>query len=274
MTPIYVEFLKLRRSKILWVVLAAPFIVGLLFFLLQMSGNSLRVWPLHMYAGFGAWAYFMLPMTATVIATLMIQLEHAPKTWAHLFVLPVPKWRIFAAKICVTLFLMALMSLLVAGFMGLGGWLGGELRPETKLINPDSLRPLLDGIANQASGEGNDVSFGGSIDAILGTDDWRMALAKRLGLIYLSSFLLIAIQLWAAILFRQFLIPMSIGVGGGFVAVVAQASEYGIYFPWLLPVNMLQTDEARITIALSLGLGGGLLAFLAMIVTASRMEIK
>lgn len=275
LTSVYVEILKLQRSKIIWVMLAAPLIVAALFFLIQISSEDYPpFWPFHLFLGFAAWAYFMLPMTATVITTMLAQMEHSPKTWAHLFTLPVGKWRHFMAKSIVSLLILGAMTLLMVGFMIAGGWLGGQVTGK-ELGDPQALmnmmRPQIE--AQAAQGDGG-PQFGEGLDNILKSGDWRIFLAERLGLMFLAAFLMIAIQLWAALIFRNFLIPLAIGVGGGFVAVVAQASEYGIYFPWLLPINMLNLDADKMNFALSLGFGGGLVAFLLMLIHMSRMEIK
>ena len=75
LASIRVELIKLKRSKIMLVAVAGPALVALLFFSLQASGASLRAWPLYLFAGITAWATFMMPLTATIIATLLAQLE-------------------------------------------------------------------------------------------------------------------------------------------------------------------------------------------------------
>ena len=268
LTSIRVELIKLKRSKIMLVALAGPALVALLFFSLQASGASLRAWPFYFFAGFTAWATFMLPLTATIIATLVAQLEHGPTTWAHLLALPVPRWRVFAAKAVVTLGLIAAMSILTGALLALGGWLAGELNPANKLIDPAPFASLADTMLS------DDDQMFGDMDVALLVKQWRLAVAERLAYIYLASFLLIAVQLWAAFRFRNFLIPMAIGVGGGFVAIFAQASQYGIYFPWLMPFNTLGFMPEKVQMALSLGLVGGVGAMLLMLVDMCRMQIK
>jgi len=268
-SSVQVELIKLKRSKILFVFLAGPALVGLLFFGLQSSGANLQVWPFYLFAGFTAWATFMLPLSATIIATLVAQLEHGPKTWAHILALPVPKWRLFAAKAIVTLGLIAGMSLLTLGLLVFGGWLAGEIDPANKLLDPAPYIKMATAMA------GDELpSFGDDMDADLLKQDWRLTVAQKLLYIYLSAFLLIGVQLWAAFQFRNFLIPMALGVGGGFVAIFAQTSAYGIYFPWLMPFNTLGFMPDKINAALSLGLVGGLGAMLLMLLHMSRMEIK
>ncbi len=268
LTSIQVELIKLKRSKIMLVALAGPALVALLFFSLQVSGASLKAWPFYFFAGFTAWATFMMPLTATIIATLVAQLEHGPKTWAHLLALPVPKWRVFAAKAAVTLALIAAMSVLTGALLAFGGWLAGQLNPANKLIDPAPFAALAGAMMSE-----EDRMFG-DMDMALLVKHWRLAVAERLAFIYLSSFLLVAVQLWAAFRFRNFLIPIALGVGGGFIAIFAQSSAYGIYFPWLMPFNTLGFMPEKVNMALSLGLVGGLGMLLLMLVDMSRMQIK
>ncbi len=268
LASILVELIKLRRSKVIIVALAGPALVALLFFGLQASGASLEAWPFYFFAGFTAWATFMLPLTATIIATLVAQFEHGPKSWAHLLALPVPKWRHFAAKAVVALGLIAAMSVLTGALLALGGWLAGVLNPDNKLIDPAPFAGLAESML------GDEEEMFGDMDVALLVKNWRWAVAERLAYIYLSAFLLIAVQLWAAFKFRNFLIPMALGVGGGFVAIFAQTSQYGIYFPWLMPFNTLGFMPEKLNMALSLGLVGGFGAFLLMLVDMSRMQIK
>jgi len=265
---VFVELIKLKRSKIMFVCFAGPALVALLFFALQASGADLKVWPFYYFAGYTAWATFMMPLTATIIATLMAQLEHGPKTWAHILALPVPKWRLFAAKAIVTLGLIAFMSLLTGAFLTFGGWLAGYLNPEHKLMDPAPFAALAETMM------GDEDQMFGDMDMMLLVKNWKMVVLERLAYIYLAGFLLIAVQLWAAFRFRNFLIPMALGIGGGFVAIFAQASQYGIYFPWLMPFNTLGFMPEKVQMALSLGLFGGLGVMLLMLLDMGRMQIK
>ncbi|WP_425410827.1 ABC transporter permease [Hyphococcus sp.] len=268
LNSITVEFIKLKRSKIMLVALAGPALVALLFFSLQASGASLQAWPFYFFAGFTAWATFMMPLTATIITTLVAQLEHGPKIWAHLLALPVPKWRVFAAKAVVTLALVAAMSLLTALLLAFGGWFAGQISPENKLIDPAPFAGLAETMLTD-----EDEMFG-DMDVALLVKNWKWEVAERLLYIYVSAFLLIAVQLWAAFKFRNFLIPTALGIGGGFIAIFAQSSQFGVYFPWLMPFNTLGFMPEKVNMALCLGLVGGLGAMLLMLVDMSKMQIK
>ena len=106
---------------------------------------------------------------------------------------------------------------------------------------------------------------------IAGAPDW--ALAFRLhGQMWIAGICVAAVQWGIAHRFRSFAAPVAIGIGGTFVAVAATSSEYGIFFPWLMPVNMLATDPERAQIALALGGGGGTLLFVLLVIWLSRRD--
>ena len=64
-----------------------------------------------------------------------------------------------------------------------------------------------------------------------------------------------------------------VGIGGTFFAVVATSAKQGVFLPWQMPVNMLASEPWRVTTALGLGGGVGLLALIALTLHLSRREV-
>ncbi|WP_420431855.1 ABC transporter permease [Hyphobacterium sp.] len=232
------DFLKLRRSLVLLIVAVSPVMIFLLGVLVMISGNASGEWTTTALSGMAVWAYFLLPMTATGLTALIAQLEHGTNTWSHILTTGVPRWQVFASKALLTIALMAFVSALVWAAIFAAGHLGGALAPANALA-------------------GAPPYFAG---------------ARLLALMWLASFLVTAIQLAIALRFASFALPVSVGIGGTFVAVAATASRWGLVFPWLLPVNVLATDAARSELAIAIGAIGGLTAFAAMILWLSRKD--
>lgn len=232
------EVLKLRRSLVLLVAATPAVMVYLLGVLAMTSGHGAGEWTVLVMSGSAIWAYFLLPMTTIGLAALMAQTEHGPGTWSWSLALPVPRWQIFTAKILVLLGTMALVSASVALAAFAAAW-------TALLIDPDLV--------------------------IAGAPDW--ALAFRLhGQMWIAGICVAAVQWGIAHRFRSFAAPVAIGIGGAFVAVAATSSEYGIFFPWLMPVNMLAANPERAQIALALGGGGGALLFVLLVIWLSRRD--
>ena len=237
---IAVEFLKLRRSLVLLLCVAAPSLIAILTFIMVLRWDKPGPWLMFTAGGSALWAYFMLPMTITALTVLIAQLEHGPRGWNHLLALPLPRWQIFLAKALVVLALCAGMSVVLA------------------LLLP------LSGMAAEAVHSG---------DLLTGAVPWGDTF-WLLARMYAGAMLLIAVQLWAALRFRSFVPPLVLGIGGTFVAVAATSAKEGAWFPWLIPVNALATDAARSAMAIDFGFFGGLLALAAMIVHMSRVEVR
>jgi lantibiotic transport system permease protein len=100
--------------------------------------------------------------------------------------------------------------------------------------------------------------------------------ARTLAMMWASSLLLIAVQLWVALRFASFVPGLVLGIAGTFFAVVATGAQEGVLMPWQMPVNMVSSGKEawRVPIALSLGSLGGLAAFALMLIHLSRREVR
>jgi hypothetical protein len=235
-TSLVCEAAKLRRSLALLLCAAAPAMVALLGIIVLTDAKGTRSWHVFSVGAAAIWSYFMLPMTVTALTVLVAQIEHGPKSWNHLLALPVARWRHHAAKAVVTLLLVAAMSVML--------WLA---------------LPLAGAVANALTGGGR----------LTGAYDWA-GTGGILARMFASALLLVIIQLWTALRFKSFVPPLVVGIGGTFVAVAATGSKQGLYFPWLLPTNVLATDPARAAFALTLGAAGGLALLALMLIDLGR----
>ena len=234
---IFCECAKLKRSLALLLCAAAPTMVALLATIILLDRRDPVHWSTFATSTAAIWAFFMLPMTVTALTVLVAQLEHVARSWNHLLALPIGRWRHHAAKAIVVILLVAAMNLAL--------WL---MLPLVGLL-VDSVKP----------------------GQLLGAYDWRAA-GWLLARMAASAMLLVGLQLWVALRFRSFVPPLVLGIGGTFVAVVATGSKQGLWFPWLMPTNMLAGDPARAQLALAIGLAGGTLVLLAMVADLARKE--
>lgn len=233
-----VEIRKLNRSLALLLALAAPCLIGIFAFFNISRFDQPGPWSQWMTTSVGIWAFFMLPMSVTALTALIAQMEHSPRSWDHLRGLPVPRWRIYAAKLGCVLGLIVFMSVLNLGFSYGAVELAAVLKP--------AIRPT------------------GSPD-LAGT---AWLLVKVLA----AALLMIAIQFWAALRFSSFVPALALGIGGTFFAVVATGAKEGVFFPWQMAVNVF-VEGWRHDTALWLGGGLGTLALIAAVLHLSRREV-
>lgn len=187
----------------------------------------------------GIWAFFMLPMSVTALTALVAHMEHGPKSWDHLRALPLPRWKIYAAKAICVLAVVAIMSAATLGLTILAVKLAAAIKPAVEPTGPMELAR------------------------------WLKVLAMMFG----AALLMVAVQLWTALRYASFVPGLVVGIGGTFFAVVATAAKQGVFLPWQMPVNMLASEPWRVTTALGLGCGVGLLALIALTVHLSRREV-
>ncbi len=237
--PFVVEARKLNRSLAALLAVAAPALIAIFVFFMILRAKQASPWDMWMMNAAGVWAFFMMPMSVTALAALMAHMEHGPRSWDHLRALPVPRWRLYAAKAVCALGIVAMMSVAVVAFTWAGASLAGLIKSE---VAPTGLFDLS-------------------------------LYARLMATMFLAGLLLIAIQLWTALRFASFVPGLVLGIGGTFFAVVATSAKQGVFLPWQMPVNMLASEPWRVNTALGLGSGLGLVVLILMTIHLSRREV-
>jgi len=237
--PLAVETRKLNRSLAALLAIAAPTLIAVFVFFNMLRTKAPSAWDMWMSGGSAIWAYFMLPMSVTALTALVAHMEHGPKSWDYLRALPLPRWRLYAAKGVCVLAVVALMSAMVLVMVWGAVTLAAMIKPQ--------LQPT------------------GAFDLA--------GYVQIMGLMLLAGLLMIAIQLWTALRFASFVPGLVLGIGGTFFAVVATSAKQGVFLPWQMPVNMLASEPWRVGTALGLGGGLGVVALILMIVHLSRREV-
>ena len=234
-----VEIRKLNRSLAAVLAVAAPSLIAVFGFFMLLRGKAAQPWEMWMLSAIAIWSYFMLPMSVTALTALVAHMEHGPKSWDHLRSLPLPRWRLYAAKAVMVLAVVAIMSVLTLLLTWGAVMLAATIKPE--------LTPT------------------GPLDVGL--------YAVTMGKVFLAAILMVSIQLWIALRFASFVPALVVGIGGTFFSVVATSAKQGVFFPWQMPVNMLATEAWRVNTALGLGCGLGLVVLALATAHLSRREV-
>lgn len=237
-TALAVEAYKLRRSLALLLGIVAPALIAVFVFFNLLRLEKPMAWMTSLQSSAAIWAYFMLPMSVTALTALVAHTEHGPRSWDHLRALPIPRWHLYAAKAACVLGVVVAMQLLLAVLTPLAVLAAGWWKPA--------------------------VAATGAVDFT--------AYLLLLGRIFLSAWLLVALQLWVALRYASFVPALALGIGGTFYAVVAPTARAGAMSPWQIPVNQLAGDPERAHLTLALGLLGGCAAFVMMLWHMSRRE--
>lgn len=238
---LYAELLKLKRTLAFRIIFVLPLLIALLQFLVILRtktyARGFNLWQIHPTNSFQIWAVFMMPLLIALVTALLNGIEHSDKQWKHLFALPVPRYAVYFAKLIVGQGLILTSTLVLAVFTLIVGVAGMYLRPELANAGP---MPYV----------------------------W---LAKQAALVWLASWLIIAIHTWISMRWSGFPIALGAGIGGTFFALFAASASLGKFYPWLLPMNIFV--EGRFAMALLLGIGGGVVAALLGCFEFTRRDV-
>ncbi len=201
------EMLKMRRTLALTLAFIAPLSITLMQFGMMLQRNWLafdtseEAWLYVYQSNLVMWSLIMLPLFVTLETALIAGLEHNNQTWKKLYALPVPRWMTIAAKQFAGLSLIALSCLVLWALTLVMGFALQAIKPE----------------------------FG-----LTGAPPWDSLLLYS-ALVFLASWLIIAINTWVALNWKSFVIASTFGiiatVSG---AMVINSETFGPYYPWAI----------------------------------------
>ena len=180
------EMIKNRRGAAFWMCLIGSSFIPPIFFLtyvLKPERNYSRMaahpWEVHFQSGWQAFSLFLLPMFVILSCSLIVQVEYRNNTWKQVFSSPLSLGNIFFSKylsiLCMILFMLVMFNvfLLAAGVF-------------TDLIYPRYTfleQPV----------------------------DWGAAIKMNIRS-FISLMGIIAFQYWLSLRFRNFIVPVGIGL--------------------------------------------------------------
>lgn len=224
---LHAELLKLKRTLAFRVIFVLPFLVATLQFFIvwrtEKFSPGFNLWEILRMSSLQIWAVFMMPLLITLETALLNGIEHSDRQWKHLFALPVPRYSIYFAKVIVAQALILISTFILMALVLIVGWTAMYLRPELANAGP--------------------APYG--------------QIAKYAAVVWLASWLIIAIHTWISVRWSGFPIPLGAGIGGTFFALFAASAAIGKYYPWLLPMNIF--IEGRYTSAIVIGVAGGII---------------
>jgi lantibiotic transport system permease protein len=233
------EFLKLRRSLVLYIALSIPLFpafanvadtlkTGLS--VAFMEEAKLAPWSLFFRSSYKLWTIFALPMIVALIGAFLAYSDHKSKSWKILFVLPLPRETIFAGK----WFTLAGLVLLSNMIFTLANLTGGLL---VNLVKP--------GI-----GLGLSIPFGEMIFSTLVS--------------WLLSLLMVSIHLWISLHWSSFLVSITVGFAAtvsNLFLIFSYLIGRSVISPWAMPAQVYGDWMGSLPAAL---IGAILVALLAM----------
>ena len=224
------EILKLKRTPSLLIVLVAPLLVNVLYMIIlgaQGWSEPLETPWLSLVGSAGTiWAIFMLPLVIVSVTALWANFEHEERQWKHLFVLPIPRPAIYAAKWVCSLALIAVSTLLLGAFNLLGGVVLGLIMPWAGFQSPAPAGFIM----------------------------------GHLALLFLAAILIVTIHTWVSLRWRNLFVALGFGLATLLAGIfISLDSGLNRFFPWSFPLRVHAMPEANQLETIGISIAGALI---------------
>ncbi len=211
------ESYKLKRTPMLWLSLiggvTSAIIVFLLFFFLidEFIELNKNPWARYFQLSYNLMATLLLIPFVILVNSSIVQSEHTSNSWKYLYALPLKKSNIYFPKLLMTIALIALTLSIFFVTSVIGGYLLGVLRPEYEFNN----YPMHAGI-------------------------WMSLMLHA----FLSILGVTAIQYWISIRWKNYIIPIGIGMMGFILSIlVVEEERISLYLPYCYSMLISQKLE-------------------------------
>jgi len=203
------EMIKARRSAAFWLCLVGSAFIPVIFFLIytiKPDRNYARMavdpWRTHFMEGWQSFSVFLLPMFVILTCSLIPQIEYKNNTWKQVFASPLSTGNIFFSKYISIIAMVVILFVSFNFFMLMAGVLSDVLHPKYTFL-----------------------------ESAVG---WAR-LFKFIVKSFVSLLAIIAIQYWLSLRFRNFIVPIGIGMVFLVSALIIVSWEHIDKVPYAFP---------------------------------------
>lgn len=193
------EYLKTKGTFSFWLVLLGGALVPFISFLIQLFKpeyfitRAANPWGAFIGDIFSTAVPLLLPFFLIIVIALNFSIEHKSNAWKKLFVVPHKRITIYSSKVFLILFQVLLSLLVFALSIVIFGYLLGVIHPELNFLET--------------------------------TIGWTH-LIKSLVKTFIAYLALISFQLVLSFFFKNFIVPIGIGLFGFIVGIMLTKWEY------------------------------------------------
>ena len=219
-TSVKAELIKTKRSASLWLsILGAGFIplIFLLVYAIKPEKHYTEMhdipWILHFAHGWQFFASFLLPMFVILICSQIPQIEYKNNAWKQVFTTPQSTGSLFFSKYITILLMILLLFLLYNVFMIAGA------------IIPNLILPKYTFLSRSI--------------------DWSLLLKLNFRF-FISLLGIISIQYWLGLRFKNFIVPIGIGLALLVTAMILSSWEHIDKMPYAFPFRtFMETRQPK-----------------------------
>ncbi len=219
------ELIKTKRSASFWISMIGAAIIPVIFFLiyvLEPGKNYARFeqepWEKHFVQGWQAFSLFLLPMFVILICSLIPQIEFKNNTWKQVFASPQSTGNIFFSKYLAIIFMILFLFVMFNTIMLVSGSTADLMYSKYTFLNKQV--------------------------------DWLTVLKVNTK-VFISLLAIIAIQYWLGLRFRNFIVPIGIGLGLLVTCMILAPWQHSNKLPYALPFQAflsMEKDKANISV--------------------------
>jgi lantibiotic transport system permease protein len=209
------ELIKAKRSSAFWLCLiGSGFIPGIFFLMYVLRPKNfiprfkIQPWESHFLQGWQSFSAFLLPMFAILICSMILQIEFKNNTWKQVFASPQSLANIFFSKY-ITILLMIIFLFIMFNFFMFGNAILANLIHKGYSFLDSSVPwiPLM-----------------------------KLNLKTFVALLGIISF-----QYWLSMRFKNFIVPIGIGLGLLITSLIILSWEHVYKMPYAFPMLTMQS---------------------------------
>lgn len=234
------ELLKTKRTPVIWLTLLAALFIPVINVIICIERPDAMVpkfqatpWLSFLRFTWKNVSAIILPMFVILLTSLFVQIEYRNNTWKQVYTLPRKFVDVFFSKFLV----IHLVLLVFFGFF--------------------SLNILLAGLVVHWLNKGYPLT--------LSTFPWEALVIVGFR-IYVGILPVTAIQYWLSLRFRNFIVPLGVGIGLWIVGIVLLDWEKIIYYPYMYAPLLYFTDFTQYPDHLQILIVNALLTFIAFLI--------
>ncbi|NER14584.1 ABC transporter permease subunit [Leptobacterium flavescens] len=200
------ETVKLKRTFAFWLSVIGAFFIPLIYLLYYLLKYEKLIpkegenpWDSFMTSQITAASPLLIPMFIILVTSLIVQIEHKSLSVKHLFTLPIPKWSVYFGKLFIVLGLVLFTYVLFALLVFIVGYTVGGVHGELQMWEHTPNVSLF---------------------------------VKLLFRSFISVLGIIGLQFWLSFRFKNFIVPLGIGMVLFITGLIVYQAKESIYYPY------------------------------------------
>lgn len=200
------EILKTRKTAAWWLTIAGASLIPLITALTYIFRSDIFVprlkqdpWQMHIMQCWEATSAFLLPMYVVLVTSLVVQTEYKNNTWKQVYTSPRSYADIYFSKFLLIQFLILGCFLLFNVVVLSGGWVANIIHKDYRFF--EAAVP------------------------------WKMLL-RMTGKLYIAILGITAIQYWLSLRFKNYIVPLGIGMALLITGLIIMGWDKVIYYPY------------------------------------------